>query len=274
MTKTIFAIVSDLHIGSTTALAPPQFEAHQRNVKEKQLVHANELQRWLWDSWTEFWNYVDTLAYEGEKYRKHHIVVAFLGDIIDGIHHNTPQVMHEKNDQIRIAQDILQPIVDHVDASFGILGTSAHAGAAGTDEANIYQNIGVTDYGSHFPLRIDGLVHDLRHHGRIGARPWTSQAAAVGVEVMVDYIESGLHPPDYIWRAHNHIIDDSGLKLKGTRALTLPSFQLKTDYAWKVSGRIRSDIGGFIMDGARLDDSRARYSGSPEGLEIREVKFD
>lgn len=271
MTKTIFVLVSDLHIGGNTALAPLQYEIHQRDPRETKLVRANELQTWVWSKWVDFWNYVEGLTNDGEEHRKHRLVVALLGDMIDGVHHNSPQLIHEEFDQLAIAKDILRPIVEQADATFGIIGTATHAGNAGTNEISLYRDLEVTDYGQQFTLEIDGLIHDLRHHGRVGGRPWTSQAASMGVEVMIDYAESGLKPPNYVWRAHNHVIDDSGFKLKGTRALTLPSFQLKTEYAHKISGRIRSDIGGFIMDGDRLDDSQARYTGQPEGLQIRKV---
>ena len=265
--KTIVSIIGDLHIGGNTAIAPPQFTINTRDNAEEQVIQSNRLQSWLWECWRDYWDYVRVIA--GGKRRKHRLVIVCMGDVIDGNHHDTPQIIQEVNDQIKLAIDILGDIRDSADMFYGIIGTGTHVGAAGSVESNIYQAIDATDYGNQFALEIDGLVHDFSHHGRAGRRPWTSAAAGLGAEIMLDYIAQGLRPPDYIWRGHNHIIDDSGNKLPGTRVICTPSWQLKTEYGWRVStNTVRSDIGGYIMDGSRLDDSRSRYHGQPDGKRI------
>lgn len=262
--KTITAIIGDTHIGSTTALSPERFLTKIRDPKETQVVQSNLMGKWLLSNWEEYWHYVRELV--GKKNR---LVVVHLGDVIDGNHHNSPQLVQEVGDQIQMAVDLLQPIADRAEAFYGILGTGAHAGQAGADEVTIYKALGVTEYGQQLTIEIDGKVHDFAHHGRAGRRPWSSAAAGVGAEVMMDYVTSGMKPPDFIWRAHNHIIDDSGVKLPGTRVICTPSWQLKTEYGWKVSpNTVRSDIGGFIMDGDRLDDTRARYKAQPDGRRV------
>jgi len=262
--KTITAIIGDTHIGSTTALSPSTFTIHGRDSKEAQTVGANLLGAWLLENWNEYWKYVYGLV--GKKNR---LIVVHLGDVIDGNHHGSNQLIQEIGDQAQIAADMLKPIAKRADAFFGILGTGAHAGQVGANEVEIYKALGAAEYGQQLTLDIDGLIHDFAHHGRAGRRPWTSAAANLGTEVMIDYAVSGMRPPDYIWRGHNHIIDDSGSKLPGTRVICTPSWQLKTEYGWKVSANtVRSDIGGFIMDGDRLDDSRARYKAQPDGRRI------
>lgn len=266
--KTITAIIGDLHIGGSTALAPPTFQIHIREPKETQTVSHSPLQAWLWGCWTDYWNYVRKLA--GGNRRTKRLVVVCLGDIIEGIHHNSPQVMNEKFDQIKTAQEVLRPIRDMADAFYGILGTGTHAGLAATDETSIYEALDVTEFGQQLSIELGGYVHDFAHHpGGASRRSWTSSAAAVGAEVMLDYAAVGMHPPNYVWRGHNHVIDDSGLKLPGTRVLFTPAWQLKTEYGWRVSpNKIRSDIGGFILEDNRLDDSHCRYEGQPEGRYI------
>jgi len=261
--KTITAIIGDLHIGGNTALAPDKFTIHQRDTREEQLVHANKLQAWLYEGWVDYWNYVRSLVG-----RKNRLIVVLMGDLIDGNHHNSPQLVQEVDDQIQIALDLLRPIADSCAGMYGVLGTGVHVGAAGGDEVWIYERLGAV-YAQQLTLDLDGKVHDFAHHGRAGRRDWTSAAAGVGAEVMLDYAAQGMRPPDYIWRGHNHIIDDSGVKLPGTRVICTPSWQLKTEYGWKVaSNRVRSDIGGFVMDGTRLDDSRCRYFGQPDGRRV------
>lgn len=262
--KTITAIIGDLHIGSTTALSPEKFLIHGREQREAQVVSANLMGRWLYECWTEYWSYVRQLV--GKKNR---LIVVCMGDVIDGNHHGSPQLVQEIGDQVQIALDLLQPIADRAEGFYGVLGTGAHAGQVGSNEVEIYKALGAAEYGQQLTIEIDGRVHDFAHHGRAGRRPWTSAGAGLGAEVMIDYAAQGMKPPDYIWRAHNHIIDDSGLKLPGTRVICTPSWQLKTEYGWKVSANtVRSDIGGFIMDGDRLDDTRARYHAQPDGRRV------
>jgi hypothetical protein len=65
------------------------------------------------------------------------------------------------------------------------------------------------------------------------------------------------------------VIDDSGNKLPGTRAISLPSWQLKTSFGWRAAGNtVRSDIGGYIVVDGLLDDSKSRYKGQPDQRKI------
>ena len=267
--KTILVIIGDTHIGSSTALAPPTFTIHNQHTLEEQLVNHNRLQEWLWGNWIDFWDYVKLLAYEGGKRRKNRIVVVHMGDVIDGNHHKTMQIIQDPLDQAQVALDILQPIVDMSDAFFGVIGTGAHGGESGSDEVSIYKALGVTEYGQNLMLEIDGKLHDFAHHGRTGTRPWTSAAASIGVEVMLDCAQQGVPLPNYIWRGHKHNIDDSGNKLEGTRVITLPSWQLKTAWTYSVvANKMRSDIGGYIVNGGLIDESRSRYRGQPDERKI------
>jgi len=85
----------------------------------------------------------------------------------------------------------------------------------------------------------------------------------------MDYASQNMPLPNYIWRGHRHVIDDSGNKLPGTRAISLPSWQLKTSFGWRASANtVRSDIGGYIVVDGLLDDSKARYKGQPDQRRI------
>lgn len=267
--KTILAIFGDTQIGSSTALAPPKFTIHNENENEVQVVSHNTQQQWLYACWVDLWDYVKTLAGVRGRTRKHRIVAVHMGDVIDGNHHGTKQIIQDVGDQVLVALDLLRPIADMADAMFGVIGTEAHAGQNGEDEIGIYRELGVQEYGQNLMIRVDGKLHDFAHHGRVGTRVWTSAAASIGVEVILDCVKSGLPAPDYIWRAHNHIIDDSGAKIEGTRVICLPSWQLKTAFAHaKSPNRVRSDIGGYIVDGGAINDTRNRYTAQPNGRRI------
>jgi len=271
--KTIVAIISDTHIGSSTALAPPTFTIHNRDTDEEQIVDYNRLQSWLWGNWIDYWDYVKFLAgWTSKKKRKHRIIVVHVGDVIDGNHHGSNQIIQDVGDQALVAIEILTPIVDMADATFGILGTEAHAGSGQADEIGIYKLLGVTEYNQNLMIEIDGKLHDFAHHGRTGTRPWTSAAASIGVEVLLDCGRAGLPYPDYIWRGHKHEIDDSGNKLEGTRVISLPSWQLKTAFVNRVAAnKRRSDIGGYIVNGGIIDDTKSRYQGQPDSRRIIKI---
>ena len=264
MSGSVLAIIGDMHIGSTVGLATPEYQVHTRYDLEAQTVRANKVQAWLWECWRDYWNYVYSLC------KNRRLIVVHLGDLIDGVHHQSTQVMPEIADQSAMALNIMTPIVAKASAFFGIFGTGIHAGIDNTDEARLYQEIGAQDYGHQLTLDIDGYIHAFQHHGRAGARPWTSSAAGVAAEVMIDYATRGQKPPNFVWTAHNHRIDDSGAKFPETRAISIPSWQLKNSFGWRVAGNtIRSDIGAFIvLDGHIIDGSKARYLGQPDERKV------
>lgn len=260
----VLAIVSDTHVGSSTSVAPPEFTLHNRAELETQVARANRLQSWLYECWMDYWDYV----FKRAKHRR--LIVVHCGDLIDGVHHGSLQLMNEVEDQVEAFKDLMLPIVARADAFFGVLGTGpSHAGMDNSTEAALYKDLGAREFGQHLTLDVDGVVHDFAHHGRVGRRPWTSGAAGVAVEVSQDYVLQGMMPPNYIWRAHNHTIDDSGSKIPGTRAISLPSWQLKTSFGYRVSANtVRSDIGGYVVVDGLLDDSKARYKGQPDGRRV------
>ena len=267
MTGTILVILADTHIGSSTAVSPLKYTVHNRSDYEAQVMEANRLQRWLNRNWVDQWDYLKSIR------KKKRIITVHLGDVIDNVHHGSTQVMNEVADQSQAALDLLDPIVARADAFFGILGTGpSHAGMDNITESLIYKELGAQEVGQALTLDIDGKLYDFAHHGRAGQRPWTSSAAGVAAEVMLDYASQGMRAPDFVFRGHHHRIDDSGSKMPGTRAISLPSWQLKTSFGWRVSAQtVRSDIGGYIVVDGLLDDSKARYMGQPDGRTVVRV---
>lgn len=264
MSGTVLAIISDTHVGSSTALAPLQFSVHNRSDFETQLTQANKLQRWLYECWQDYWEHVFKLA------KKKRLIVVHVGDLIDGVHHGSLQVMNEVADQAEAFIDLMLPVLKRADGFYGILGTGpSHAGMDNSTEAMLYRDLGAVEFGQTLTLNIDGVLHDFAHHGRAGARPWTSSAANLATEVIMDYATQGLPLPNFIWRGHNHRVDDSGNKIAGTRSIALPSWQLKTSFGYRVSANtVRSDIGGYIVVDGLVDESKSRYKGQPDQRRI------
>jgi hypothetical protein len=78
LSSTIIVAVSDLHTGSTTAIAPPKFEVHadRDNSNEVNVTEANRYQKLLYSWWTDFWRYAAQLAGVRGKTRKRRLVVS------------------------------------------------------------------------------------------------------------------------------------------------------------------------------------------------------
>ena len=259
----VLVVISDTHIGSTTALSPLSYTLHNRNTLEEQEVKANKLQHWLYESWTDFWDYVD------HKAKKRRLIVAHLGDVVDSVHHNSTQLVAEVGDQVEMALDLLQPVRERADTFIGIFGTAVHAGQDHATEAAIYKALNADYVGQTITANIDGVICDFAHHGRTGSRPWTTGAPALAAEIMLDYAQSGIELPNLIFRGHRHILQDSGLHFENTRLIQCPAWQLKTSHGWNVAGNtVRSDIGGIIVSGDEVDLSHSRYRGQPDARKV------
>lgn len=260
----VLAIIGDTQFGGSTAISTEKFVIHNRYTLEEQVASANRLQRWLLECWNNYWEYVYYLRGKGRKEKK--LYVVHLGDVIDGNHHNTNQIVHDVHDQVKIAIEMLEPIRMKADQFIGIFGTEpSHAGQDHVTEAEIYRDLQADQVGHAITLDIDGTLIDLAHHGRSGARPWTSSAVNLGAEVLIDYAQQGHKIPNYIFRGHCHKFTDSGSHFVNTRVIQCPSWQLKTSHGWRVStNTVRSDIGGVILHDGILDLTKVRYKGQPD----------
>ena len=224
MAYTIVAVIGDTHAGGTTALSTPKFGIHTARAQDTQIAEATLAQKWLYTCWIDYWDYIKRLCGIRGQNRKHRLVVVHLGEFCDGLHHNTVQVANEIPDQMRIAEALHNPVANMADGGFfACIGTEAHAGDGGRIDVEVAQNIGAKEIDYEIVLNVDGIVMDFTHHGRAGQRDWTSSAAAQAAEIVLDYAKEGLPPPRYAFRGHNHIIDDSGEKLEGTRVICTPS---------------------------------------------------
>jgi hypothetical protein len=257
---TIIAIFGDPHIGGSTALSTPTYSIHTGRADETTVCYANSGQNWLWSNWQDYWAHIYRLACDGHKHKTQPIVTICLGDLIDGNHHGTSQIMPEVQDQVALALDILQPIRDMSDKFYGVLGTEAHAGNNHDIEHQIYRTLQADAFDYQLTLSIDGKVIDVAH-----ASPMASLPAMY--RIIGDY--ENLPRPDYIIRGHRHLVTDTGLEDRYTRMIVCPSWQLKTSYAKTLSNaNRRSDIGGIIINNGILDVSRLRYMAAPDERKI------
>lgn len=254
---TVIAVWGDTQIGSHTGLSLPQWQTAAK-PGQAGLYTATLAQNWIYDNWLDYWAYVKALAG-----KKHRIVSICMGDIIEGNHHESTELMQDVNDQVDMASEILKPVAN-LGPIYGVMGTEAHGGPNNTNERAVASRVGFKMYDQELLLNIDGLIIMAYHHGKVGGQDWTSAAAGVAVRAQLNTLHTQDPCPNLVFTAHNHIIDDSGFKVKGTRALTTPSWQLRTAFGYRVASGKRSDIGGFVVtpDG-HVDETKSRYEAAP-----------
>ena len=258
---TVTLVFGDTHIGGSTALALNEYCYETGEYVNDEPVTipfvASRSQNWLYDCFQEMWKYTKKLAG-----KKHRIVCVHVGDVVDGNHHHTVQAIPILEAQEDMAVEILKPLVNGSDAFHIFRGTEAHAGEIAQSESRIAKELGVPCWWEE-TLDIDGVLCAFQHHGSVGRRPWTSSAASMAIKARNTALEMKNPVPRYLFYGHNHIVDDSGEKVMGTRAVALSAWQLRTAYGYKVSPGTRSDIGGaIILPNGELDLSRLRYMGA------------
>jgi len=256
-------VVSDLHAGCRLGLCP----SGGVTLDDGGIYLPSGLQLKLWGMWREFWEDFVPEATDGEPWG-----LVVNGDAIDGVHHGTTtQVSHNVLDQVRMAHEILEPVVARSAAYYHVRGTEAHAGKSGHLEEQLAESLGavpnrVGQYARHDLWKTLGghLVHLAHHVGSGGG----SEAAAPYRELQQVFSESarwGRTPPDVIVRSHRHrfivteiptgrvVGAERGRSPSGTAACVVtPGWQGRTPFSFKSSnGRVGSpQFGGVVLSEA------------------------
>lgn len=250
---TVWAWVGDLHCGSTVALCPPEIPLDDGGT-----YTASKHQRWLWECWLDYWQKVD----EKRKALNAKLYVGFNGDLVDGNHHGTVQIVTgNPNAQHVIFNACIKPVnALKPDAYFFTRGTSAHAGKSGSSEESIADGLrkdgrpvhGDPDTGKaswwHYRGNVGGIRLDATHHGRTGMREHTRGGAQVlyAHDILLAHVKDGDPFPNLCIRSHYHRWNDS-YDACPVRVVQLPAWQLATEYVKKVAADTMADVGGLIL---------------------------
>jgi len=251
MTRPICVLLaSDTHCGSTIGLCPPEGV----RTDDGQEIRPSKVQEWLWECWTDVHQRYDAIARDAKAEKW----VILNGDLVDGDHHGTAQIMSRHPDaQAYIARETfavtraLKP-----KRLFVVRGTEVHTGTSGSAEESLAHYLGAerdpeTRLWSrwHLRLRVHGKLFDVQHHGKgLGRLPHTKQngANSLAWRVFQTCAERNLEPPALVVRSHLHQFADSYGANRRTRGLFLPSFQLKTAYVHRVAADEIADVGAVV----------------------------
>lgn len=239
--STIVALASDTHCNSYVGLCPPTFNHHGGQHK------ANKVQRWLWSNWLD---YVGQVKRQAKKHNAP-IVTILNGDLCDLHPKTTNLITRDKVEMLRLTYAAIKPLVDISARLYIVLGTSSHTDGFEEKIAEDLESFKYNEYmWAHPRVRIvvDGVHIWAAHHGRMGRLEHTRRMAGIklAAETGMKCFENRLHPPDVIFRSHQHRWSDSNQNHR-IRGIFLPAWQAPTDYIYKLDADAVEEVGGAIM---------------------------
>lgn len=250
----VIAVTSDWHCGSTVALCPPKIMLDDGGE-----YAASKAQSWLWQSFKQYWEYVEKVCKEHKGAKLYQV---FNGDLVDGNHHGTTQILSgNPNAQAAVVTEAMRiPLALKPDKLFFVRGTAAHVGESASAEERIADGLRrdkrpvVSDPDTktaswwHLRMDVEGVLIDVAHQGRTGQREHTRANAANlhAHDILLAHVKDGDPPPDLCLRAHNHRSNDSG-DACSVRVVTTGCWQFGTGWVNQKFADTMPTIGGAIV---------------------------
>ena len=255
--KTAVLVVSDLHINSTVALAPPVV-----NLDDGGTYHSSPGQRWLWHCWLEM---IKDFKAQTEGCRR---IAIFNGDLgeLDIKRRSNQLISTNKATILETTRETVAPLTDQVDGTIIMRGTMPHVGKAAWleeeiahDLDNIIKQDGTATW-YHLRAKFGGVTFDIAHHASMGALPWTEKNAANKIAAIILWrycIDRHSTPPMVAIRSHNHRYSDSGGNYP-VFAITTRGWTLMTEYGYRLGKENDlAQIGGHLFI---CEDKQYQYS--------------
>lgn len=249
----VWAWNGDTHCGSTIALCPPKVP-----LDDGGSFSASPLQAWLWQCWEDSWGEVAELRRKLGAL----LYCGFNGDLVDGNHHGTVQIVTgNPNAQHVIWDETVKPVLAlKPDKMFFIRGTEAHVGKSGSSEESIAAGLLKNKNGVvpdpttgkaswwHFKGEVQGIRIDATHHGRTGLREHTRGGAQVlyAHDILLSHVKDGDPPPHLCIRSHYHRWNDS-YDACPVRVIQLPAWQLASAFVKRIAADSMADIGSLVV---------------------------
>lgn len=246
--------VSDLHCGSTIGLFP----RGALTLDDGGTYTGSDAQGWLWDRWEAVWHRLEAML----TVRPRPWYLHLNGDIIDGDHHNTYQIVSRHPlAELDISRACLAlPLRLKPEGIVIVRGTEVHVGRGASGEESLAKALHEAGHPVirhptgpyswwHFLGEFGGVLMDLAHHGRMGGTPWTAGNAVVrqAAEIFFEYAKDQTRHPDLAFRSHFHRHADS-YRAQPVRVIQTPAFQLASSYVRAKHVNTLADIGGIITE--------------------------
>ena len=255
MTIENVVVISDTHFGCQAGLCPLEGVGLDSGGR----YMPNSVQRKVWGYWEAFWNKWVPFVTKKKPYS-----LVINGDALDGRHHaDVSQFTQNLSAQVRLALDVLGPVVEKALASGGnyyhIRGTEAHVGPSAEAEEVLARSLGAKpDSVGRYArpeLRIrvgGGLVQIMHHIGTTSSAAYESTAPMKELtDALMESARWGREPPDAIVRSHRHRLIKSEIPAAKNNAFCIvtPGWQAKTPFTWRIAGARQStpQFGGICL---------------------------
>lgn len=237
MSKTIVAVINDLHINSVAGLSHPKFMLDGGGYHA-----ASKVQRWIWGNYLQ---YVDDVKAAKEQHAVP-VILLINGETADNNKHSTTTlVTSNPADQLKHTILVLTPLLDICDHVLITRGTEAHSGAESHMDEIVGRDIGAiqnpeTDNYSwpHFYGEFGGVLFDVQHHAESSySRPSTKGGAVnrIAADLVYTYADLRSPLPHLALRAHTHRPGDS-YDNHPVRVIVNPSFALPDAFTHRIGG--------------------------------------
>ena len=258
---TLIVSLSDMHSGSTKALFLPRMV---------QFEHTNYTptpnQKQIYKHWMKCAEWVR------EHRQNKKLIIVNNGDAIEGIHHNTQEIVSYKwDDHVRVHCDLMDDFLQAVEFGSGdelhyVSGTESHVM---DKEMEIAEDLGAT-YQHELKLIVNGKCIWYTHRG---ANPGYSYGEGDSYrnwlkKIYWDLTQRRMPIPDMIVGSHYHhpIYNTYVHDYHTIHGIVLPSWQMKTRYAYGVSPFQVNQIG---MSFTEVSDDGFMKVHKPLILEIK-----
>lgn len=237
---TLIASMSDMHSGSAKALFLPRMT---------QFEHTNytptDSQKKIHKHWMKCADWVRELRRDKE------LIIVHNGDAIEGIHHNTQDIVSYKwDDHVRIHCDLMDEFLYEVGGAqlHYVSGTESHVM---DKEMEIADDLGAT-YQHELKLNVNGRQIWYTHRGASPGYSYT-EGDSYRNWLKKIYWELKLRNervPDMIVGSHYHhpIYNTYVHDYHTIHGIILPSWQMKTRYAYGVSPFQVNQIGMTVTE--------------------------
>ena len=252
--------ISDLHVGSTVGICPERVKTVDSGT-----YLPNKYQRTLLKYWRHFWTlFVPDITKGADK-----VILVINGDIIDGVHHNTVNILAnswavQEYAAIELLKGIHKLCPVKIDDIYVVKGTETHVGPNGESEDRIADAIGANANGDGEVaayqrwIDVDNVLFQFAHHiGTTSSAASNVRTNAELVSAMVEAAQWGQKIPHVIVRSHRHrFIEVPIPSVHGRiRCVITPGWQVRTPFTERIDRMRMPHIGGV---GFLVQDDRCQ----------------
>jgi hypothetical protein len=237
--------IGDLHVGSSVALCPKDGV----RLEDGGMYFPNQSQKWLHEKWTILVDAVRDL-----KRKRKHIIVIFLGEFIDGRHHETTQLLAQSPEiQATAAIETFLPISTLANELYVMRGTEAHSGKGAAADFSIGRELGAirdpdTGQAAWYKLKLDvlGTLFDVAHHVSAGGDDVRTYGSAIRREMAAMLMERP--STNIVLRGHVHKYSDTGDAFGADKwGAVIPAWQLQTAFVHRITRRESAMVGTSLL---------------------------